>query len=131
MFAKKENIKSIDRLKKRSDFLLAQRDGQKWISKGLIVEIRHNEDKGIRFGLTVSKRVSKLAVRRNLVKRRLRVAALEVLPKYKNQNIDIVMVGRVSTMDASFDNLKRDLGWCLKKMNVLADEASKNIAESK
>ena len=122
MFAKKENIKSIDRLKKRSDFLLAQRDGKKWISKGLIVEIRPNDDKGIRFGLTVSKRVSKLAVTRNLVKRRLRAVTLEILPKYKNQNLDIVVIGRVSTMEASFDNLKRDLMWCLKKMNVMVDK---------
>ena len=94
MNALKDQIKKIDRLKKRSDFLWVQANGRKWISKGLIVEVANNtergEDIGIRFGLTVSKKVSKLAVKRNLIKRRLRAIALEILPEYANQNLDIV-----------------------------------------
>ncbi len=122
MFARKEKTKSIGRLKKRSDFLCVQRMGRKWISKGLIIEILDNEDKGIRVGLTVSKRVSKLAVLRNRLKRRLKAISLDVLPDYHQQNLDIVIVGRAMAQQRSYEELQNDLRWCLKKMDILADE---------
>jgi len=122
MNALKNQIKKIDRLKKRSDFLWVQANGRKWISKGLIVEVANNtergEDIGIRFGLTVSKKVSKLAVKRNLIKRRLRAIALEILPQYANQNLDIVLVGRYGAQERDFETLKKDLIWCLNKMEI-------------
>ena len=122
MNALKDQIKKIDRLKKRSDFLWVQANGRKWISKGLIVEVANNtergEDIGIRFGLTVSKKVSKLAVKRNLIKRRLRAIALEILPEYANQNLDIVLVGRYGAQERDFETLKKDLIWCLNKMEI-------------
>lgn len=121
MFASQENMKSIDRLKKRSDFLYVQKNGQKWIAKTMIVEICPNQDLGIRFGLTVSKKVSKLAVLRNRLKRRLRSACLNILGDYKLQNVDIVVVGRVGAENIAFDTLQNDLRWCLKKMDIYPD----------
>ena len=121
MFAKKKNIKSIGRLKKRSDFLCVQQKGRKWIAKGMVLEIRENENSGIRCGLTVSKRVSKLAVLRNRVKRRLKSVSYDVLPEYNQQNLDIVLIGRVSTIERSYEDLSNDLRWCLKKMDILPD----------
>jgi len=129
MKALKSEIEKIDRLKKRSDFLWVQSNGRKWISKGLIVEIADNntrkEKPGIRFGLTVSKKVSKLAVKRNLIKRRLRSIALETLPDYAPQNLDVVIVGRYGAMDRSYDELKNDLIWCLGKMKIEKIETKK------
>ncbi len=125
MKALKTEINKIDRLKKRSDFLWVQSNGRKWIAKGIIVEIADNterkENLGIRFGLTVSKRVSKLAVKRNLIKRQLRAIALEVLPNYAAQNLDIVIVGRYGALTRDFAALKNDLIWCLEKMEIHRD----------
>jgi ribonuclease P protein component len=122
MKALKNDIKKIDRLKKRSDFLWVQSNGRKWIAKGLIVEIADNSQRGdnigIRFGLTVSKRVSKLAVKRNLIKRRLRAIAQEVLPDYAAQNLDIVLIARGNPETKDYDSLKRDFIWCLGKMGI-------------
>ena len=122
MFAKKSEMKKIDRLKKRSDFLWVQKNGRKWIAKGLIVEIAENSDRGdsigLRFGLTVSKRVSKLAVLRNRTKRRLRAICLEALPDYAHHNLDVVVIGRVSSQERTIEELRNDLVWCLKKMNI-------------
>lgn len=123
MFAKKNNTKSIDRLKKRSDFLCVQRKGRKWISKGMVVEVRANEELGLRCGLTVSKRVSKLAVLRNRVKRRLRSVSYDVLPEYRQQHFDVVLIGRVTTQKRSYEDLQNDLRWCLKKMDIVPDES--------
>lgn len=114
-------MKSVDRLKKRSDFLCVQQKGRKWVSKGMVVEVRENEDLGIRCGLTVSKRVSKLAVLRNRVKRRLKSISYDVLPDYCQQNLDIVLIGRVGTSDRSYEDLCNDLRWCLKKMDIVPD----------
>ena len=118
MFALKKDIKTIGRLKKRTDFLHVQRSGRKWIAKGLIVEVVKNEGFGIRYGLTVSKKVSKLAVARNRLKRRLKAICTEVLPEYSAQNLDIVVVGRLVGQERSFEELKKDLIWCLKKMDI-------------
>mgnify|MGYP000462866218 FL=1 len=92
MFAKKQDIKSIGRLKKRSDFLRVQQAGKKWVSKSMIVELATNDGAGLRYGLTVSKKVSKLAVMRNRIKRRLKATACDVLSDYADQNIDGVLI---------------------------------------
>ncbi|MEM7618559.1 MAG: ribonuclease P protein component [Pseudomonadota bacterium] len=122
MKALKPEIEKIGRLKKRSDFLWVQQNGRKWIAKSLIVEMADNTSRGerlgIRYGLTVSKKVSKLAVKRNLIKRRLRAVAQEVLPDYAAQNLDVVLIARAGADTKDFDILKRDFIWCLKKMEI-------------
>ena len=121
--ADKKN-KQLVRLKKRADFLLVQSSGQKWISKGMIIQLRANDGLGLRVGLTVTKRVSKLAVFRNRVKRRLKAVSEEILSSYQAQNIDIILVGRVLKKEREYQDLRQDLVWSLKKMNVAMDEAS-------
>jgi len=116
--------KKLVRLKKRADFLLVQSSGQKWISKGMIIQLRANDGLGLRVGLTVTKRVSKLAVFRNRVKRRLKAVSEEILPSYQTQNLDIILVGRALTKERNYQDLRQDLAWSLKKMNVKMDEAS-------
>lgn len=120
MLANQSEIKSLGRLKKRSDFLWVQKQSKqhktKWVAKGMVIELCPNEDLGVRYGLTVSKRVSKLAVTRNRVKRRLKAVACDVLPQYKDQNFDIVLIGRVETETREYEDLKNDLVWCLKKL---------------
>lgn len=124
MFATKKEMKLLGRLKKRSDFLRVQQKGQKWVSKSMVVEIAPNDNLGLRYGLTVSKKASKLAVTRNRIKRRLRAMAQEVLLAYDNHNIDVVLIGRAATEKKEFDDLKTDLQWCLGKMGVEPHENS-------
>lgn len=119
MFATQKDIKSLGRLKKRSDFLCVQQNRKKWISKGMVVEVVENDGLGIRYGLTVSKKVSKLAVTRNRTKRRLKAVACNVLPDYTHCNIDVVFIGRQSTAERDYDELQNDMRWCLKKLGVL------------
>ncbi len=130
MFAKQSDIKSLGRLKKRSDFLWVQKisreQGTKWVCKGFIVELAKNDNFGVRYGLTVSKKVSKLAVTRNRVKRRLKAVACDILPHYKSQSFDIVLVGRQSTENRDYEDLQNDLIWCLKKLGYAKDDHEKN-----
>jgi ribonuclease P protein component len=125
MHTEKSQMKRLGRLLKRSDYLRVQHEGQKWVAKGLVLQIlEKDEECGARFGLTVSKRTSKSAVIRNRVKRRLRAVAYDVLPAYAGNNIDYVLIGRATTLDSSYDSLKKDLIWCLGKLGV--DQSNKD-----
>ena len=74
MFATKDEIRNLGRLKKRSDFLHVQVTGRKWVSGGVIVQLAPNEGLGQRFGVTVTKKLHKKAVDRNRMKRVAREA---------------------------------------------------------
>jgi ribonuclease P protein component len=114
----KENMTKIDRLKKRSDFLYVQKNGKKWVAKGLIIEVCPNNLSHNRFGITVSKKISKSAVTRNRIKRRLRAVAYEVLPFMNIEGLDCVLIGRKDSDKRSFNDLKKDLIWSLKKLDI-------------
>lgn len=118
MHASKTETKKIDRLKKRSDFLRVQAAGQKWVSKGVIIQIAKNEDGGRRYGLTVTKRTAKEAVVRNRIKRRLRAACAEVLPSVLKPGHDIVLIGRAETARRDYAELRQDIAWCLGKLGA-------------
>lgn len=123
MNATKEQIKSLGRLQKRSDFLRIQGTGIKWVSKSLILQAADNPDATIRFGLTVSKKTSTSAVVRNRIKRRLRAAACEVLPVTARAGADFVLIGRAETETRSYDDIKKDLAWCIRKMGYACTES--------
>ncbi len=122
MQARKKDIKTLDRLKKRSDFLRVQKAGKKWVSKTVIIQCAptdlENKDSR-RYGITVTKHVSKLSVERNRIKRRLRAACADVLPPLLQNGIDIVLIGRVETGQCDYETLTRDIAWCLRKMEIV------------
>lgn len=121
MQASKKQIRSLTVLRRRDDFLRVQKAGRKWVAKSMVVEAAPNGGEDIRYGLTVSKKVSKSAVDRNRARRRLRAAARDLLPVYLQPGTDIVLIGRVETARRPYAQLKEDLRWCLKKLDLLKD----------
>lgn len=121
MFASKEQIKKLDRLQKRSDFLHIQQKGVKWVAKGLILQAADNAGGPARYGLTVTRRLSKSAVTRNRIKRRLRAVARDVLAAQAREGIDYVLIGRPETEHRLYSQLREDLVWCLKKTGLLKE----------
>lgn len=122
MKATRDQIKTIDRLKRRSDFLAVQGSGRKWVSQSLVLQVRENGLDICRFGLTVSKKTDKSAVIRNRIRRRLRAASRDILPLYAKPGHDYVLVGRAVARDKTYDALKNDLLWCLKRMQLRQDQ---------
>lgn len=116
MKATKEDLKKLERLLKRSDFLLAAAKGQKWVAKGMIVIARPNDLDKRRVGFTVTKKLEKTAVGRNRMKRRLRAAAADVLPNYAKAGMDYVLIARAETATRPYNELQKDLRWCLEKL---------------
>ena len=123
MHASKKQLHTLSSLQNRADFLRAQKAGKKWVAKGLVIESVENGLDVVRFGLTVSKRISKSAVIRNRVRRRLRSAARDVLPAHAMPGFDIVLIGRAETAARPYAQIKEDLRWCLQKLGVAKEPA--------
>jgi len=70
--------------------------------------LREGSGLGLRFGLTVTKRVGH-ATERNRIKRRLRAAIPAAGQDYANIDADIVIIGRRDILSADFDLLIDDL----------------------
>jgi ribonuclease P protein component len=99
----------IGRLTKRPDFVAAA-SGRRFHTERMTVQGRPREDLGLglRFGLTVTKRVGH-ATERNRIKRRLRTAVLAAAQDYASINADVVIIGRRDILAADYDVLIDDL----------------------
>jgi len=111
-------MKKSGRLERRADFLRVQDANTKWISKSLVLQIAPSSigSDTLRFGLTASKKVSESAVIRNRARRRLRSAAYDVLPAKAKPGFDYVLVARPDTVNKTYEEICRDLTWCLEKL---------------
>lgn len=96
------------RLKKRSEFLAVRR-GEKRRGRLFLLEVLDRADGDVpRVGFTVTKKVGN-AVVRNRVRRRLKEATRVHAADDMTTGSDYVIVGRREVLNASFDDLKREL----------------------
>ena len=123
MHIRKEELAAVEMLKARSDFLSVQGKGKRWVSHGLALQIRQNDLGHIRIGYTVTKKIDKSAVKRNRIKRRMRSVASDVLSGYALDGHDYILVGRKLTATRSYDDLIKDLKWCLRKSGFSKNQA--------
>jgi ribonuclease P protein component len=101
----------LDRIKRRADFLRAQKFRRQY-TPGLTVESCRSPEgvpsEGCRVGFTASRKVGG-AVERNRAKRRLRAAAAEILPLLGRRGHDYVLVAKVATLSRPYASLLADL----------------------
>lgn len=119
--ATKETIARTPGLRQRAEFLRVQSAGRKWVSPGVILMVAPSQAETVKFGLTVTKKLSKSAVVRNRIRRRLRAAAYDVLPQKAKTGVDYVLIARPESEHLPYDKLCGDLGWCLKRLECLKD----------
>ena len=106
-----------ERMVRRSQYLRVARARKYVASKGLILqfEIRvpNNGGNKHRVGFTVSKKVGN-AVVRNRARRRLKSVVNDVLTSSEERPLDLVLIGRASTIKRSYDELLDDFRFALK-----------------
>ena len=111
---------SLPILRKRREFVQVAQNGRKFITNGLVLQVwerpqENSFDDVIRVGFTTTKKIGN-AVKRNRVRRRLRVLARLILPEFGTKRCDYVLIGRTATYDKPFEALKNDLMYALKKI---------------
>jgi ribonuclease P protein component len=103
-------------LTRRADFLAANR-GLRVARPGLVLLARPNDGAGLRFGITVTKRIGN-AVVRNRMKRRFRALIRDVLPLHGLPDTDHVLIGREGGVERDFALLRSELLAALERVKA-------------
>ncbi len=121
-----ETTPVLCRLRKRREFLVVAGSGVKAVSSTLVLQALPKPNAPydpIRVGFTVSKKVSKKAVERNRVRRRLRAAVEQVMPEKGEPGWEYVVIGRLAALDAPFSIILRDMQYAVSKVTKIAKKA--------
>ena len=114
----RQKLRPKERIKKRSEFLQIQTRGTKLQGKYLLVIVQHRKVGPSRIGVVVSTKIDKRAVKRNLLKRRLR----EAFRKIKHtlvKKVDLVFIARNGALERSLELLRQDMHLALKRAGLV------------
>ena len=100
-------------LTRRADFLAANR-GLRNAKPGFVLLTRDNGGEGVRFGITVTKKIGN-AVVRNRMKRRFRELLRAALPERGLADHDHVLIGRAGGVERDFERLAAELDSALER----------------
>lgn len=132
---------AVARLKRRREFLEVAGAGRKWVTPGLILQVkpwngnpaeapeageRAMDEKvkgGFRVGFTASRKVG-IAVVRNRARRRLRAVVDAVMPCHAAPGHDYVLIARAGTAGRPYPALVDDLKAALRRLGVFRNVAS-------
>ena len=116
---------SIYRLKHWREFRAVYRQGIRQYGSCLILRALYipqaamqSHQAPTKIGISISTKVSKKAVQRNLIKRRIRGAFQELLPKI-NDGWHIVIVVKAQAIECKYADFLRELEQLLKKSNII------------
>ncbi|UVI39406.1 ribonuclease P protein component [Qipengyuania spongiae] len=98
-------------LKRRADFLAANR-GLRNAGPGFVLLTHPNGGQGVRYGITVTKKIGNSVVR-NRMKRRFRALLRAALPEQGLPDTDHVLIGRDGGVERDFSNLSAELSRAL------------------
>lgn len=110
-------LKSVNRLKKETDFQSVQRSGTRFKTAHLAGSFLVNNLPEPRVGVVISKKISKLAVRRNRIRRIILAQLAELLRAEKPKHgVDLVL--RVTNLPAEDVSLamRQEVKECFAKL---------------
>jgi ribonuclease P protein component len=113
---------TLERLRRRADFLRVAGGRRKWVAPGLILQTLPRGDAdpapvALRVGFTASRKVG-IAVVRNRARRRLRAAAAAVMPEHAAGGHDYVLIARATTPSRPYAELLGDLETALRRLGT-------------
>lgn len=107
-----------DRLTAEKDYARIFAKGRPFSGRGIGMKVVRNGMDGSRFGFVVSTKVSKRAIVRNLIKRRMREIVRKRLPSVIG-GIDVVFMARPETVKMAFADIERTIGELLAKAGIV------------
>ena len=114
------------RVRKRADFLQIQRSSKRVGSQHFLLMWRKarvvSSSAKTRFGITISKKVDKLAVSRNLLRRRMK-EFLRLKQHSIASGVEIVIIAKSQSVDLSFDEVARELKELLTRAGLYSTRA--------
>lgn len=113
-----EMLPKINRLKKKKDFALVFKRGKGLQDDFLFIKFAKNNLKISRFGFTVSNSLSKKAVVRNKLKRKLREIVRLNLKGIK-KGVDIIFIAKSGLEKKTFSEISRIVEDLLKKSKLV------------
>lgn len=122
MKATKEQIQILSRLSQQAAFDSLRKTKTRWVSKGFSLQVIPSDAATPSFCVITSKHAAKLATDRNKMRRRLRAVAYEILTTSAKQNMTYMIVARKDSLTLSMDDLRKDLKWCLKKLDMTQND---------
>ena len=106
----------FESLKKEEDFAELARRGKRFVFSDLVFYTLVSENEKSKIGVAVGKKVSKKAVQRNLVKRRIRVLIRENEDFLTKHPRKILIVAQKEAVSKTFDELRMQFAEFLKKL---------------
>lgn len=116
-------------IKNRKDFVDTYKKGESYYRPTVILQKRKTPEKYtkvterykaenfVRYGITVTKKITKIAVHRNKIRRRLRESMTKLLQQYGQNHYDYVVVARKFALDCDFQRLYNDLEKCFQNIH--------------
>ncbi|MBU5308688.1 ribonuclease P protein component [Clostridioides mangenotii] len=104
-------------IKKDSDFRKVYKHGKSFANKYLVIYILEKRTEESRIGISVSKKVGN-AVTRNKVRRLIKEAYRINIDDKIKPGYDIVFIARVSSSNASFEDIDKSVKYLVKKSGV-------------
>lgn len=123
--------RSVQRLKRRSEFLEIAATGNKIVASTLVLQAdflsKNSKDLPVAtrdlpmvtVGFTVTKKQGG-AVVRNRIRRRLKAVAAEIFPRHGQDGWRYVVIGRHTAYDAPYEVLRRDMSYAIRKLTKQA-----------
>ncbi|MFH2063354.1 MAG: ribonuclease P protein component [bacterium] len=117
-------IPKQNRLLTKKDFSRLFSKGRIFHGRGLSAKVAPNGLQLTRFGLVISTKVSKRAVARNKVRRRLRSIVGRMLPEIRT-GLDVAILARKEVLDMTFKEIDDSVVHLLEKSGLVTVSASK------
>lgn len=100
---------TVERLKRRADFLLVAGTRRKYVTPAFVLQARARDDAPqVRIGFTATKKIGG-SVQRNRARRRLREAARATLSTSATPGSDYVLVARAAALTHPYASIITDL----------------------
>lgn len=107
-----------NRLTKNKEFENVFKNGDTFFTKILGIKYIKNGLEITRFGIIISHKISKKAVVRNKIKRRIREILRLNFEKIK-KGYDVVILTRTGISDCEYDELEKNIEYALRKARLL------------